>query len=115
MRDRLIEIITEVENTDVFLHSGTYFTEMETKVLADHLLDNGVVVPPCKVGDRVWAIRDYKGHKHAQEGIVSEMFFTRDMELMIVVKSIARGLWGKTVFLSREEAERALEEVQNSV
>lgn len=29
------------------------------EVIADHLLANGVIVPPCKVGDDVWVI-DYE-------------------------------------------------------
>jgi hypothetical protein len=65
---------------------------------------------PCKIGDRVWAIRSYKGIKHPQEGIVSEMFFVEDMRLMIVVKNVARGVWGETVFGSYKEADKAIEE-----
>ena len=60
---------------------------------------------PCKIGDRVWAIRSYKGIKHPQEGIVSEMFFTEDMQIMIVVKNVARGIWGETVFGSYKDAD----------
>lgn len=60
---------------------------------------------PCKIGDRVWAIRCFKGVKHPQDGIVSEMFFTKDMKLHIIVKYVARGEWGKTVFPTREAAE----------
>ena len=68
---------------------------------------------PCKIGDRVWAIRSYKGIKHPQEGIVSEMFFTNDMQLMIVVKNVARGTWGKTVFSSYKETDNAIEKPRN--
>ena len=64
---------------------------------------------PCKVGDTVWAIRDFKGIKHPQEGIVSEMYFTAQMKLMIVVKHVGRGEYGETVFLTREEAEAEIE------
>lgn len=63
---------------------------------------------PCKIGDRVWAIRSYKGHKHPQDGIVSEMYFLNDMRLQIVVKHVARGEWGKTVFATREDAVAAI-------
>lgn len=63
------------------------------------------VALPCKIGDRVWAIRNYKGTLTPQEGIVREMFFDDGMNLVICVKHIARGLWGKTVFATKEEAE----------
>ena len=31
-----------------------YFTEEESERLADYLLEKGVIVPPCKVGDKVY-------------------------------------------------------------
>lgn len=64
---------------------------------------------PCTIGDAVWAIRDYKGTKIAQPGIVSEMFFVGEkMDLCIVVKHIARGRWGETIFATKEEADDKL-------
>lgn len=68
------------------------------------------VVIPCKIGDEVWAIRNYNGVKHPQKGFVSDMLFTRDMKLQIVVKHIARGEWGKAVFATYEEAAEAIGE-----
>lgn len=65
---------------------------------------------PCKMGDTVWTIRNYRGIKHPQKGVVDSMFFTKDMRLLIVVKHIARGEWGKEVFSTKEEAEKALAE-----
>lgn len=73
-----------------------------------YLPKSDVVELPCKIGDRVWAIRNYKGVKIPKEGIVSQMFFSDDMELVICVKSAARGLWGKTVFATEEEAAAAI-------
>jgi hypothetical protein len=65
---------------------------------------------PCKIGDTMWTIRCGRGcTKTAQQGIVSEMFFTNEMRLMIVVKYVARGEFGKTVFHTQEEAEEAIE------
>lgn len=43
MRDRLIELLDN-------LPSG----ELLTKDVADHLLAHGVIVPPCKVGTKVY-------------------------------------------------------------
>lgn len=64
---------------------------------------------PCQIGDEVWGIRAYKGAKHAQCGRVSEMFFTEDMRLMIAIKHICRGEWGKNIFATRQEAIATLE------
>ena len=70
--------------------------------------DVNTIQIPCKIGDFVWANRCYKGVLHPQEGRVSEMFFTPDMRLQIVVKHIARGEWGKEVFPTREAAAAAI-------
>ena len=71
-------------------------------------MDNTIKLP-CKIGDAVWGIRNYKGVKHPQQGFVSEMFFREsDMALMIVVKNICRGEFGKTVFKTFEEAEERI-------
>lgn len=64
---------------------------------------------PCKIGDMVWVIRNYKGQDHPQMGIVSGMYFLPDMTLHIVVKHIARGKFGKTVFLTENDAIDAIE------
>ena len=80
--------------------------------LADHLLSNGVIVPPCKVGDVVYfldAICVDDSYcinncccidcKYA-ELQVREIDFDLSMYKEI----------GKTVFLTKEDAEKALKE-----
>lgn len=67
------------------------------------------VILPCKIGDVVWTFRRFIKDPVPVQGVVSEMFFTPDMRLMIVVKGIARGEWGLEVFAIREEAEQAIE------
>lgn len=63
---------------------------------------------PCKIGDTVYCIRNFKGQKRIKKGFVSEMFYRKDMELMIVVSYIGRGLYGEKVFNTMEEAEQHL-------
>lgn len=70
---------------------------------------------PCKIGDTVWCIRNFHGHKNAQEGIVSEMLFTKEMKLQIVVKYVGRGIWGEKIFATREEAEAKLRKERENV
>ena len=77
---------------------------------ATYLLEHGVIPIPCKIGDKVWTIRRYNGINKAREGVVSEMYFDDAMRLAIVVKGLARGVWGKKVFATREECERAIKE-----
>ena len=72
------------------------------------------VVLPCKVGDTVWRIvRD--GNPHITRDAVRDMYFADDMTLCV---ELAGGRvtftekFGKTVFLTREEAERAMQEME---
>ena len=81
--------------------------------LADYLVEHGVTALPCKVGDKVYRPSDCLGI--VQFVIIScsiyenEMFFTDDSENIIYLSDI-----GKTVFLTREEAERALKECKDN-
>ena len=84
-------------NAQPYFHAATRIIELLPKAKA--------VALPCRIGDRVWAIRNYKGFLNPKEGIVSQMFFSDNMDLVICVKCEARGLWGKTVFATKEEAE----------
>lgn len=65
---------------------------------------------PCKIGQSAWMIRNYKGERHPQLGEILEMYFTPQMELVIAVKYVGRGIYGKNVFLCKEDAEAALAE-----
>lgn len=76
--------------------------------LMEAVFENRARILPCKIGDYVWVIRNFKGTLRAQEGKVSEMFFMKGMKLCIVVSYIARGEWGKTIFPTKEEAEKAI-------
>ena len=82
--------------------------------LADADKDGRVVVLPCKVGDTVWRIvRD--GEPHITRDEVRDMYFADDMTLCVELvggRVTFTEKFGKTVFLSREEAEKALREME---
>ena len=69
---------------------------------------------PCKIGDVAYAVCTEKSICNSnskpviKEGIITEMRFNFNMELLATVHNIATGVIGKTVFLTKEEAERAL-------
>ena len=79
--------------------------------LAEADKDGRVVVLPCKVGDTVWRIvRD--GEPHITRDEVRDMYFADDMTPCVELvggRVTFTEKFGKTVFLSREEAEKALE------
>lgn len=82
--------------------------------LAEADKDGRCVVLPCKVGDTVWRIvRDREPHITRDE--VRDMYFADDMTLCVELvggRVTFTEKFGKTVFLSREEAEKALREME---
>lgn len=103
-RDRLVEILQDTLHEwecDVSIRTLTEITE--------HLIANGVICPPCKVGQIVWLVRDGKIEETTVEKIVLK---DKGLYLKLLCNSFyettCRSI-GKTVFLTREEAEKALE------
>ena len=88
--------------------------------LADYLLKNGVIVPPCKVGDTVWVIRSQTSNGknlYILEDRVKRMVTERQECLQtpwtrIEFENITSEFeWGfSNIFLTKEEAEKALAE-----
>lgn len=84
--------------------------------LAEADKDGRVVVLPCKVGHRVFALLDTD--KHISECEVKQIGLGNEIGFVGLEPIGARGReygvalngFGKTVFLTREEAEKALEE-----
>ena len=112
-RERLIDLMIEAKRTDP--ETGSF-----TDYLADYLLKHGVIVLPCKVGDRVYEITGRKTVSvYKVRAIRVELFglfIEWDIVEGIVWKSLVinAGEIGKTVFLTREDAERALKECKDN-
>jgi hypothetical protein len=121
-RERLIELLGECRHIDGL---GMELAEKQ----ADCLLANGVIVPPCKVGDTVWVRWSYTNAVKKNiypVKVYALRFDTKKNNMRICVEGqfeiTAYGgsfthyycgtfSWdsvGKTVFLAREEAEKAL-------
>lgn len=106
---------TEID--DILLDEYYPSGRMRKLIKADK--DGRVVVLPCKVGDTVWAILD--GAKYARECKVDFVNIgSFGTTIVFVVKDGLREQYGvtdaafvKTVFLTREEAEKALEAMKD--
>lgn len=114
MRDRLIELISDMENK--LLRSYPYTTdEYRIASIADHLIANGAIIPPCKVGDKVyWILPDLDGW-HVSKDTVTEVgskgfWVSMYTETDDMDDFTSWDEFGKTVFLTREDAEKALRE-----
>jgi hypothetical protein len=111
MREKLIELIEETEDKYIKCIRNSVEPRIDFgEFFADRLIENGIIAPPCKVGDTVYIISDYTNE------ILSRLI------IGIIIKKDGYGFifdtqssWsdtdiGKTVFLTREEAEKALAE-----
>lgn len=97
-RERLIELIKRGND-------GYDFNSLE--LIADYLLENGVIIPSFKVGDTVYSI-DVVWHNNCDDydNVIEEIIVTEsDMLLWLYLKA-----FGKTIFLTKEEAEAAFKE-----
>ena len=110
-RERLIEVLS---NIDYACDNGSNLQD-RIEFIADYLLANGVIVPPCKVGDTVYEICERRRSGKWQKAIVERV--VQGIEIGIDKILTARcgttayvylSRLGKTVFLTREEAETAL-------
>ena len=118
--ERSPEEVTALEKLfDYALKESKTLTEQlallnHIRELAEADKDGRVEVLPCKVGDTVWRIvRD--GEPHITRDEVRDMYFADDMTLCVELvggRVTFTEKFGKTVFLSREEAEKALQEME---
>ena len=100
MRNRLIELIDKALDK----HTSTIenYAHPKQEWIADYLIENGVIVPPCKVGDMVYWIDDGK--------IKCEEVFEISIHIdgILINTGIQFCLKPDAVFLTREEAKQAL-------
>ena len=110
MRDRLVDLV----------ESARYWGANTSEEIANYLLENGVVAPPVKVGQTIYVLWSggRKGIGVAEFKVISiNLDCPDDMEIVYRSKKLNATMCryanasdiGNTLFLSREEAEQALE------
>ena len=119
-KDRLIELIKQgVDQTPCNSNSdydceGVKCKDCESKSITDHLLANGIIVPPCKVGKTVYCL--VQGFENPLKATVNRITVQASG---VVISCSVLGYFGqsymatdfgKTVFLTKEEAEENLKE-----
>lgn len=109
-KQRLVELMKKCPDWAVFSVRNGFSADLD--LLADYLLKNGVIVPPCKVGDTVWFhICFEKGCLSTAKGEVTAIV-EREVEdfLEICSYNIIIGRSFDEVFPTREAAEKELKE-----
>lgn len=107
-RERLIELIQNAVNG-----CARHWAE----IIANHLLANGVIVPPVALGSRQKVYVPVDGTTVVYETKVYGIGVDEDGDMVINPHEYPEDAFGisgynigKTVFLSREDAEKALKE-----
>lgn len=110
-RDRLIELLSESPWDYLICKSNR-------ASLADHLLANGVIVPPCPIGSRIYMLVTRKTHSFEFKN--KKMIRLENQHTFIFKTHLTRrnffkiiDSFGKTTFLTEEEAEAKLKELQS--
>lgn len=111
-RERLIELLCSAPLG--FKSFDSQYYKSTISKIADYLLDNGVIVPPCKVGDTVYILAGHNGRKYEKD-TCEGFYIGYDGVVQVRVRNMkgnhgTYGVIGKTVFLTREDAEKALKE-----
>ena len=109
-RERLIELLMQ---GDIAASKQGVFNccmcKREAEILADFLLENGVIVPPCKVGDMVYILE--------RGSYIIPICGQGKPHWEIKIEKCSFKYWlldnhkfGVNMFFTREEAEKALAE-----
>ena len=122
MRDKLIDIIEQCTchysppcDGDCGLCKNVEIYDEQIEHIADHLLANGVIVPSANTGKTVYWASDV--YKKVQPFVVVEAYIHlvgKEASFEYRAKNGEHPMYfsgstiGKTVFLTREEAEQAL-------
>lgn len=127
-RERMIELLSGYYE-ETGLACVHYFTDEESEMLADYILADGWIRPPCKPGDTVFVIIEtscqnidgiyttcefYKvGHEDLCTVKGKCPYRYRIAECFVDNTNLLKfsDQWNKTVFPLREEAEKALKEL----
>ena len=113
MKERLVELLM---HTEAYTAAEEEYAREQAKYKANYLLANGVIVLPCEVGHTIYDAREYFC------GVTHPEIYEMKNDSIVVEKDNKSGEYrfiyddayisfdeiGKTVFLSREEAEAKL-------
>lgn len=135
MRDRLMKLLCSVEcdggetlgncpqRRDGQCGTVQKLEMCQIGAIADHLLANGVIVPPCKVGDNLYVISQMKDKRilpfsntyKVTSVSIRKNGFVVYHEMDGYIKIFKQSDFGKTVFLTKAEAEKFMIDTKDGV
>lgn len=108
-KNRLIELVDKAKEE----YANDITDHTETDYIVETLLNEGAILPPCKVGDKVYypsGSFDRIFEKTVDEILINENESDIGCYVHFASTYMPFENIGKTVFLTKEEAERALAE-----
>lgn len=122
-REKLIELLKKADENA----SKKLIMDYDDAIAdnADYLLENGVIVPPCKVGDKVYIVKSRTSddkNLYIIEDVVKRIVFDKSEDTGFIhsrieffnTSSVSDWLF-QNIFLTPEEAEKALERSKENV
>ena len=122
-KKRMITLLRKEYGDDVWFGStkcgvcNAYTQRTDIETVVDYLLSNGTIMPPCKVGDTVYAIAPDCEYQYVADCDASCTFceHRRSTIETWTVKSLYQVItvlqsWGTRCFATYEAAEQALKE-----
>lgn len=79
---------------------------------ADGFADAKKHYQPVQMGDLVWGLRHYCDQRLLKCGRVSAISYNEEMQLCVTLKNACKGVWGREIFATQEEALEALGRVK---
>lgn len=92
--------MTELEHLTKLIESAMYWGADTPEKIAERLIDESVICPPCKVGDTVYEVDTISNR--VNRFVINDLYH--------LGRLIDDECFGTLVFLAREEAEAALAE-----
>lgn len=112
-RERLIEILNNAPFG--YEQLGQRFYKHILENIADYLLENGVIVLPAKVGDTLYITNEELNiidEETVRTFFIGHPSYNGDMPCLKMIRTNKHDIpiekFGKTVFLTKEQAEKAL-------
>ena len=108
-KKRLVKLIRDGDSAFADKYPGKVMSHIDELYgfIADYLLDNGIIVPPCKVGDTIYDCGNGVGVRKSYVGGF-EVYEDKVIVVDFIDERYDAEQFGKTVFLSEAEAEYAL-------
>ena len=106
-KERLVELLLETPAADISGGTRQEKNRLSAEHIADHLLANGVIVSPFKIGGKVYQTDGTRIY----ESTILEIICTSKRTVYITQGiSFDETAIGTSIFLTREEAEAKLKE-----